>query len=142
VGKQAADVTLSTASFTNTDLIFSFAANAVYVVDLYLVCTAAATTTGYRFAFDTSVAVTTAVLSFTHVLANTGTTTSGHSIADATATGLTSGVPTAGALTPIIGSGLLVAGAQAGTARLVFGPEVAAAATFKAGSVMRVHQIT
>lgn len=141
VGRQAADVTLATASFTNTDLIFNFAASGVYAIDLFLIATATATTTGFRFALDTSVAVTTVALTFDHQLANAGTLTGGTAIADATAAGLSSGVPTAGALVPVMGVGILVAGASAGTARLVFGPEVAASATFKANSVMRVHQV-
>ena len=140
-GKQAADVMLATASFTNTDLVFTFAANQTYIIDLYLLATAAAATTGFRFAFDTSVAVTAVGLHFSHTLANTGTITAGSSIADATAAGLSSGVPTAGALVPILGGGVLVASSTGGTCRLVFGPEVAASATFKAGSAMRVHQV-
>ena len=139
--KQAADVTHSAASFTNTDLVFTFVANGVYAIDLFLLCTSAAATTGYRFAFDTSVAVTTVGLTFSHVLANTGTVTAGHSRADDTATGLSSGVDTINVIVPVQGKGMLVAGASGGTARLRFGPEVAAAATFKANSVMRVHRV-
>jgi hypothetical protein len=141
VVRQAADVTHSAASFTNTDLVFNFAANGVYAVDLFLICTSAAATTGYRFAFDTSVAVTTVGLTFAHVLANTGTVTAGSSRADATAAGLSSGVDTINVPVFSQGKGLLVAGATPGTCRLVFGPEVAAAATFKANSVLRVHRI-
>lgn len=139
--KQAADVTNALASLVNTDLVFTFEANAVYVIDLYLMCTSAAATTGYRFAFDTSVAVNVASLFFNHVLANTGTLTGGDAVADDTARGLSSGVNTAAVVVPIYGAGLIVAGATPGTARLRFGPEVAAAATFKANSVMRVHKI-
>jgi hypothetical protein len=142
VVRQAADVTTpATAAFVNTDLVFTFAANGVYVCDLFLLASSAAATTGYRLGFDTSVAVTTVAATFSHVLANTGTVSGGQSVADDTATGLSSGVPTANAITPIQGSGWLVAAATGGTARLRFGPEVAAAATFKANSVMRVHRV-
>lgn len=140
--KQTADITNSLASFVNgnTDLVFSFVAGGVYIIDLYLLCTSAAATTGYRFAFDTSVAVTTTGLQFMHQLGS-GTLGGGRSIADNTAAQISTGVPTAGALNVILASGILVAGATPGTARLVFGPEVAASATFKANSVMRVHKV-
>ena len=141
VVKQAADLSNSTTTPSNTDLVFSFAANGVYAIDLYLLATSGATTTGYGFAFDTSVAVTTVALHFEHVLANAGTISGGNSIADNTPLGLSSGVNAANTVTPIMGTGLLVAGANAGTARLTFRPEVAAAAVFKANSVMRVHQV-
>lgn len=140
VVKQAADVTQALAAFVNTDLVFPFVANSVYLIDLFLMCTSVAATTGYRFAFDVSAVVTTQALVFYHVLATTGTTSGGDSIADAAARGLSSGVPAAGALVFVSGKGILVTGANAGTCRLVFGPEVAASATFKANSVMRVHK--
>lgn len=140
VVKQAADLTSAAAAFSNTDLIFNFVAAGIYLIDLYLFCTSVATTTGYRFAFDTSVAVTSVGLMFNHVLSTLGTTSGGDSNADATARGLSSGVPVAGGLNFLQASGILVAGANPGTCRLVFGPEVAASATFKANSVMRVHK--
>jgi len=136
VAFQAADVTHSAASLVNTDLVFSFGANEEWVVDLYLMCTSAATTTGYRFAFDTSVAVTSVGLTFNHVLANTGTITAGDAVGDDTARGLSSGVNATGVIIPVMGHGVLQASTSAGTCRLRFGPEVAASATFKAGSAM------
>jgi hypothetical protein len=141
VVRQAADVANATITLVNTDLVFTFVASGVYAIDLFLLCTSVAATTGYSFAFDVSVAVTTVALTFDHALANTGTRSGGQSIADDARTGLSSGVPTAAALTPIIGMGLLVAGGTGGTARLRFAPEVAASATFKANSVMRVHKV-
>jgi hypothetical protein len=135
--KQAADVTNATITNVNTDLVFTFAANSTYIIDLYLMTTSAATTTGVGFAWDTSVAVTTANLTFEHQLAAAGTITGGDAIADDTVRGLSSGTPDTG-ITPIIGMGLIVTGASGGTARLRFRPEVAASATFKANSVMRV----
>lgn len=140
-GKQVADLTNSTVTFANTELVFPFAANGTYAIDLFALCTSAAATTGYAFALDASVAVTAVGLTFVHVLANTGAVTAGHSRGDAAATGLSSGVDTANQIVPVYGAGVLVAGASAGTARLVFRPEVAASAVFKAGSVLRVQQI-
>lgn len=141
--RQTADVTNATVTLANlTGLSFAFEANSFYCIEFYLLCTSAAATTGYSFALDVSVAVTNVALTFNHQLANAGTLTGGQSIADATRTGLSSGVPTAGALTPVFGGGLLMSGASAGTAQLQFAPEVAASATCKLGSVMRVMKVT
>lgn len=140
VARQAADLTIATASFVNTDLVFDFEAASTYLVDLFLLAQAVAATTGFRFAFDTSVPVTVNALTFEHQLAAAGTLSGGDSIADDTARGISSGLPAAGALVPVLGMGLIVASAQAGTARLRFGPEVAASATFKANSVLRAHR--
>jgi hypothetical protein len=141
VVRQGADVAVAGTTLVNTDLIFTFAANGVYVIDLYLLAQSAATTTGYGFAFDTSVAVTTVALTFSHQLANTGTRTGGQSRADANAVGLSSGVDTINVIVPILGSALLVAAGSAGTARLQMRSEVAAGSTFKANSVLRVHKV-
>jgi hypothetical protein len=141
VVKQAADVTNATTTNVNTDLVFTFEANSTYIVDLYLMATATLTTTGFAFAWDTSVAVTAANLTFEHQLAAAGTLTGGDAIADDTVRGLSSGVPVAAAITPMLGTGIIITGASAGTARLRFRPEVAASATFKAGSAMRVMKV-
>lgn len=136
------DVTNATVTLANvTGLVFTFEANATYAIELYALCTSAVATTGYSFALDTSVAVSNVGLTFFHQLANTGTLSGGSSIADATRTGLSSGVPTAGALVAIMGGGILVTSASIGTAQLQFAPEVAASATVKAGSVMRVMKV-
>lgn len=143
---QVADLTNATLTLSNTDMVFTYVANSVYIIDLYLVCTSVATTTGYSFAFDVSSAVTQVSLFFVHALAAgsatiTATNSSGFSIADATRSGISSGVPTAGALVPLMGVGLLITGANGGTCRLQFAPEVAASATLKANSCMRVHKV-
>lgn len=141
VVRQAADVTNATLTPVNTDLVFSFEANSIYVMELALICTSVAATTGYGFAFDTSVATSKPpMLTFLHQLA-AGTAALGHSIADDGFTAVTTGVPSAGALTPIFGNGILVTGATPGTCRLRFRPEVAASATFKADSIMRVKKV-
>lgn len=141
VVRQAADVAVPGTALVNTDLVFSYAANGVYVIDLFLLAQAAATATGLGYAFDVSTAVTTVAVTFNHQLANTGTRTGGQSRADAAAVGVSSGVDTANAVVPVIGMGILVAAGSAGTARLQARSEVAAASTFKANSVMRVHRI-
>jgi hypothetical protein len=141
VVRQAADVAVAGTTLVNTDLVFTFVANGVYLIDLFLLAQAAATTTGFGYAFDTSVAVTTVALTFVHTLANTGTVSGGQSRADATATGLSSGVDTINVPVFVNGKGILVAGGTGGTARLQARSEVAAASTFKANSVMRVHRV-
>lgn len=142
VGRQTADVTQASAAFgTNSGLVLPFAANATYVIELFLLMRSSLVTAGFRLALDTSVAVTTVALTFAHALANTGTVSAGQSRADATATGMTSGVDTINLDVPIIGGGILVSGANAGNAQLVYGPEVSATATLKANSVMRAQRI-
>jgi hypothetical protein len=142
VVKQAADVSNSQTTRANTDLVFSFDPGGVYAVDLYLLVTTAATTTGLALAFDTSVAVTVNALTFEHQLATAGTLTGGDSIADDTPRGISSGVPVASALVPVLAKGLIVAGATAGTARLRFASEVSGSAVvFKANSAMTVTKI-
>jgi hypothetical protein len=142
VVKQAADVSNSATTRVNTDLVFSFDPGGVYAVDLYLLVTTAATTTGLALAFDTSVTVTVNALTFEHQLATAGTLTGGDSIADDTPRGISSGVPTASALVPVLAKGLIVAGATAGTARLRFASEVSGSAVvFKANSAMTVTKI-
>lgn len=133
------DVSNSTTAMVNTDLVFTFEANSVYWVDLYALITAAATTTGVALAFDTSVAVTVNGLTFEHQLSTAGTLTGGDSIADDTKRGISSGVPAANALTPVLGKAVLVTGANAGTARLRFASEVSGSAiVFKKDSGMTV----
>lgn len=141
-GKQASDLTMSSTTPSASDMSFTFVANGVYLIDVYLLATSAATTTGYGFAIDTSVAITTVGLAFVHSLAVGGTLSGGNSIADNTPNALSSGVQTANTITPIIGSGILVASSNGGTATLTIRTEVAAAnVTLKANSAMRVHRI-
>lgn len=139
---QALDLTTALAAFVNTDMVFNYVASSRYLIEMWGWCTSAANTSGYRFGIDTSAAVDVVTFHFLHQLANAGTLTGGSSIADAAATGLSSGVPTNGALVPVYGMGMLGTGVgQAGTARIVFGGEVAASVTLKAGTVMRVHKV-
>ena len=139
----SADITNATTTPTNlTGMSFAFEANSFYVVELFMLCTSAAATTGYGFAIDTSVAVTAVGLHFTHQLANTGTISGGSSLADNVATGVSSGVPAITVQNPVMGHGILISGANAGTAQFMFRPEVAASATCKAGSVIRIMKIS
>jgi hypothetical protein len=124
-----------------TGLVFSFEANAKYVVEVFGRASSAANTTGYGVQLDTSVAVTAVSLTFFHQLANTGTLTGGSSIADDASVGVSSGVPSANVIVPFYAAGVLVAGANAGTAQLRFRSEVAAVSTIRAHTVLRVRKV-
>lgn len=124
-----------------TGMNFAYEVNSVYIFQLFLLATSAAATTGYGYAVDTSSVVTYCGLHFNHQLATGGTITGGDSIADNVSRGLSSGVPAVTVINSIMGSGSLIAGANAGTAQFMFRPEVAASATTKAGSVILVMKI-
>jgi hypothetical protein len=138
--KQRTDLTVAVVTPANTDHVFQIAPNQSYVVEMFAVCTAAAATTGFGFQLVPSVTVTSILFDWWHVTSNAGAVSAGYQ-RDNTVMGLTTAVPTAGANTPVHGRGLLIAGSQWGTCQLRFRPEVAAAATFKAGSVLRVQQV-
>ena len=140
--QQSADLTNATTTASIcAGASFTFAANGVYVIDLYLMATSGASTTGYAYTFDTSVAVTYVGLTFTHQLATTGTITGGDSLADTTVRGLSSGVPAVTVTNMILGKGVLLAAGTGGTCQLMFRPEVAATATAKQNSVVRVQRV-
>lgn len=125
-----------------TGLVFTFAANSTYVFEFFGRTQGAASTTGSGFAINVSAAVTSVSLSFYHQLADaTGTITGGSSISDAASSGITSGRPAANTDTPVSGDGVLVTGANTGTAQLQYRSEVNAVSTCKAGFVMRVHKV-
>lgn len=122
-------------------LVFTYAANSIYRIDLIGAVTAAAATTGNGFAFDLSSAVTSIWFQHFHQLANAGTLSGGSSIADAAAVGVSSGIPTLNVVTPFAGFGLLRTGANTGTCQLQFRSETTAAAVLKAGTTIVVEKI-
>ena len=124
-----------------TGMSFSFAANSKYVIDMYMIQQSAAATTGFGYQIDTSVAVTSVMLTHVNQLANTGTLTGSSSIGDAAATGVSSGLPGAATNVPVMGSGLLVTGANAGTAQFQVRSETTAVTTCKSGSIIRIHKV-
>jgi hypothetical protein len=141
-GVLASDV--STAANTTpvnvTGLVFTFAANKNYVVEVFGLGSSAAATTGWGMQLDCSVAVTRVFLSFFHQLANTGTLAGGHSVADDASAGVSSGVPGTSSY-PFYAAGSLQAGANGGTAQLRWRSEVAAVSTCRAGTIMRVREL-
>ena len=131
----------NTTPISLTGLVFSFVANSTYRIHFYGSVSPAAATTGCGFQFDVSAAVTLISLSFRHQLANTGTLSGGSSIADDASAGVSSGMPANGGVYPVAGSGIIVTGANAGTAQLRFRSEVNAVTTAKAGLTLVVEKI-
>jgi hypothetical protein len=123
-------------------LSFAFEANSEYAIDIYALVAPAAATTGCGFLIDVSAAVTYVGTHVTHQLAATGTLSGASSIGDmaATLSGVSSGMP-ATATYPVLGGGILIAGANAGTATLYFRSETTAVTTCKAGSMFLVTKV-
>jgi len=125
---------------TLTGLSFSYAANSTYRIWFMGRVQPAAATTGCGFQFDLSSAVTAINLQFFHQLASTGTLSGGHSIADDASVGVSSGLPGTGTY-PVVGVGLLVTGANAGTAQLRFRSETTAVITALAGLTLLIEKV-
>ena len=123
-------------------LSFNYLANSTYIVDIYALVAPGAATTGCGFMLDTSSAVTYVATHVTHQLAATGTLSGASSIGDmaATLSGVSSGMP-ATASYPVLGGGILISGANAGTATFFFRSETTAVTTCKAGSVFLVTKV-
>lgn len=121
-----------------TGMSFAFEANSSYMIDVMALMQSPAATTGCGLQIDTSVAVTAVGVTFFHQLANTGTLSGGSSIADDASLGVSSGIPSANVSVPLMGKGMLVSGANAGTAQLRLRSETTAVTTMKANSLMRV----
>lgn len=125
---------------TLTGLVFSYEANSKYRIWFMGRIQPVAATTGCGFQFDLSSAVTAINILFYHQLANTGTLSGGHSIADDASVGVSSGLPGTSTY-PVNGTGLLVTGANAGTAQLRFRSETTAVITALAGFTLVVEKI-
>lgn len=125
---------------TLTGLVFSYEANSKYRIWFMGRVQPTAATTGCGFQFDLSSAVTAINVLFFHQLANAGTLSGGHSIADDASVGVSSGMPGTSTY-PVIGHGLLVTGANAGTAQLRFRSETTAVTTAKAGLTLVVEKL-
>jgi len=125
---------------TLTGLVFSYAANSKYRIWAMGRVAPTAATTGCGFQFDLSSAVTAINVQFSHQLANTGTLSGGHSIADDASVGVSSGMPGTSTY-PITLNGLLVTGANTGTAQLRFRSETTAVTTCKDGFTLVIEKI-
>jgi hypothetical protein len=125
---------------TLTDLVFTYAASSTYLIQIYGLVSPTANTTGCGFQFDLSSAVTRIASLFFHQLANTGTVSGGHSVADDASVGVSSGMPGTGSY-PVVLNAILVTGANTGTCQARFRSETTAVTTCKAGTVMIVEKI-
>lgn len=130
----------NTTPVTLTGLVFNYAANSKYRIWAMGRVAPTAATTGCGFQFDLSSAVTAIDVQFYHQLANTGTQSGGHSIADDASVGVSSGMPGTSTY-PVTVEGLLVTGANTGTAQLRFRSETTAVTTCKAGFTLVVEKI-
>lgn len=130
----------NTTPVTLTGLVFNYEANASYRIWFMGKVSPAAATTGCGFQFDVSSAVTSIDVLFHHQLANTGTLSGGHSIADDASVGVSSGFPGTSTY-PVIGNGLIITTSNTGTAQLRFRSETTAVVTCKAGFTLVVERI-
>jgi hypothetical protein len=125
--KLASNNTVSTTAFANvTGMSFTAAANTTYIVNVMGAYQTAATTTGVGLALDIPSGSVVG-----QVVANTSATaaTSLEQIADATTTGVTTGVRAANTNTPISARFVVAVGATGGTVQLLQRSEVAASNT-------------
>lgn len=123
-----------------TDLAFDYEANKVYEFSFIGKVQPAATTTGCGFQLDLTTTFDALEMGFFHQLANSGTLTGGHSIADNASVGVSSGMPNITGV-PVFGQGLLKTDDNAGTAQLMFRSEVNAVTTAKAGFTLIVREV-
>lgn len=130
----------NTTPVTLTGLVFTYEINSVYRIWFMGQVSPAAATTGCGFQFDVSSAVTDINVSFYHQLANTGTLTGGHSIADDASVGVSSAMPGTSTY-PVFGSGIIRTTTNTGTAQLRFRSETTAVTTAKAGMTLVVEKI-
>ena len=123
-----------------TGMVFTFEANSKYILQFFGAVAPPANTTGESFQINVSAAVTSVWHHHFHQSNNTGALTGGNSVADDTSTSLSSGTPATGTWTTS-GFGVLVTGANTGTAQLRFRAEVNAVTTCVAGSVWIVTKV-
>jgi hypothetical protein len=124
---------------------FDYEANSKYAIDIYAWVAPAVATTGCGFMIDTSTVITFAGTFVSHQLAITGTVSGAGSVGDraVTSSGVSSGMvltATAGG-NFVYGGGMLITGANAGTATFYFRSETTAVTTCKDGSVFRIMKI-
>lgn len=131
----------NTTPVTLTGLVFSYEANSKYRIWFMGRVSPAAATTGCGFQFDLSDATgVTVTVQFFHQLANTGTLSGGHSIADDASVGVSSGLPGTSNY-PVTGFGLLISTTNSGTAQLRLRSETSAVITARAGLTLVVEKL-
>ena len=126
---------------TLTGLVFTYATNSAYFIDIRGAVSPTAATTGCGFQFDLSSAVTSIWSEFFHQLANTGTLSGGSSIADDASAGVSSGMPANAGTYPVMVQAILRTGANTGTCQARFRSETTAVTTCLAGTTMVVRKV-
>jgi hypothetical protein len=126
-------------------LSFNYEANSQYAIDIYAIVAPAVATTGCGFMIDVSTAVTYVGTFVSHQLAVSGTLSGAGSVGDlaATSSGISSGMVLAAAAGSnfVYGGGILITGANTGTATFFFRSETTAVTTCKTGTIIRVMKI-
>jgi hypothetical protein len=131
----------NTTPISLTSMTFNYAINSVYTIEILAFVTPTAATTGCGFQIDVSSAVTEIGLSFFHQLATSGTLSGGSSVADDTSYGVSSGM--GGATKHFVqGKGVLITGANTGTAQFRFRSETTAVTTINANSKFIITKIS
>lgn len=123
-------------------LSFDYAAGSKYVIDIYAIVAPAVAGTGCGFLIDVSSTVTYVGTFTAHQLAATGTVSGGSSIGDlgATSQGVSSGMVGTGS-NFVYGGGMVITGANTGTATFFFRSETTAVTTCKAATMIRVMKM-
>jgi hypothetical protein len=123
-------------------LAFDYEINSKYLIDMYMLVAPTAATTGCGFMIDVSTVVTYVGTFVAHQLAISGTLSGSGSIGDkaVTSSGVSSGMPSTNS-NFVYGGGILITGANPGTAVFFFRSETTAVTTCKAGSVIRIIKI-
>jgi hypothetical protein len=123
-----------------TNLSFPYQANTSYVIRIMGRVQPAAATTGIGLQFDLTSVVTQINVSFYHQLANTGTLTGGHSIADDASVAVSSGFPGTSTY-PVVGTAWLRTAGNTGTAQLRIRSETNAVITAMQGFAFIVEKL-
>ena len=123
------------------NLVFTYVANAIYMIWVMGRVNSSAATTGCSLLFDTSTAFTDINTTGFHQLAAAGTMTGFHSIADNTVAGTSSGVPAGPLDVPVVMFCLFRPGANTGTAQLMVASETTAVTELMAGAYMVVERV-
>lgn len=121
--------------------VFTYEVDSVYRIWVMGRLNSAAATTGAGIHFDLSSAVTSINVIGFNTLAAAGTITGFASVADDASLAVSSGVPAGPLDVPIFASGVLITGANTGTAQLRLRSETTAVTELLAGVVMVVEKI-
>jgi len=141
---KSAGVTTTAANTTPVSVsgaVFTYAINSVYRIWVMGRLNSTAATTGAGLQFDLSSAVTSINVIGINTLAAAGTISGFASIADDASIAVSSGVPAGPLDVPIVANGLLITGANTGTAQLRLRSETTAVTELLAGVVMVVEKI-